>query len=257
MSFTDTQLMAWVGAFIWPLARVGAMVATAPVFSSRQTSVVLRVGFVVVLSWVLMPLIPKPELVDFLSLEALLILGQQLIIGLVMGFMLQMVFGALVFGGQVLAYSMGLGFASMMDPQNGVQVPVVAQFYLIIATLFFLAINGHLILIEIVADSFYVFPVSTQGIGAVGIETVLGWGSNMFVGGLLMALPVMAALLLVNLGLGVIGRAAPTLNIFAVGFPVTILMGFSLIFVTMPDIMSIFQEMLDQNFSAIKQILGF
>jgi len=257
MSITETQLMAWVGAFVWPLARIGAMVATAPVFSSRQTAVVWRIGFILVLSWVLMPLIPAPQRVDFFSIDAFLILLQQMLIGIVMGFMLQMVFGALVFGGQVVAYSMGLGFASMMDPQNGVQVPVVAQFYLIVATLFFLTLNGHLILIEILANSFYVFPVSTTGIGSVGLEAVIGWGSDMFVGGLLMALPVMAALLLVNLGLGVIGRAAPSLNIFAVGFPVTLLLGYVLIMVTLPDVMALFQEMLEQSFAALKEILKF
>ncbi len=257
MSFTETQLLAWIGAFIWPLARVGAMMATAPIFSSQQTPKTLRLGFVLILSWIMMPLIPAPELVDFLSYDAIIILAQQLLIGLVMGFMLQMVFGALVFGGQAIAYSMGLGFASMMDPQNGVQVPVVAQFYLIVSTLFFLAINGHLILIELVADSFYVFPVSTTGIGSAGLEAIVGWGSDMFVGGLLLALPVMAALLLVNLGLGVIGRAAPQLNIFAVGFPVTIILGFILVWVTLPDVMNIFQDLLEQSFALLKSILGF
>ncbi len=257
MSFTETQLMAWLGAFIWPLARVGALVATAPIFSSRQTPVTLRLAFILVLSWVLMPLIPTPEVVEFLSFEAVLILVQQLLIGLVMGFMLQLVFGALVFGGQVLAYSMGLGFASMMDPQNGVQVPVVSQFYLIIATIFFLAINGHLVLLEMLAESFYVFPVSTVGVSGSGLEAVVAWGSDLFVGGLLMALPVMAALLLVNLGLGVIGRAAPALNIFAVGFPVTIILGFILILVTLPDVMAVFQDLLEQNYIQTRKILGF
>jgi len=257
MSFTETQLLAWIGAFVWPLARVGAMMATAPIFSSQQTPKVLRLGLILILSWIMMPLIPAPELVDFFSYDAIIILVQQLLIGLVMGFMLQMVFGALVFGGQAIAYSMGLGFASMMDPQNGVQVPVVAQFYLIISTLFFLSINGHLVLIKLLADSFYVFPVSTTGIGSASFEAVVGWGSDMFVGGLLLALPVMAALLLVNLGLGVIGRAAPQLNIFAVGFPVTIILGFILVWVTLPDVMNIFQDLLEQNFALLKSILRF
>ena len=99
--------------------------------------------------------------------------------------------------------------------------------------------------------------MSITGIGSVGLEAVIGWGSDMFVGGLLMALPVMAALLLVNLGLGVIGRAAPSLNIFAVGFPVTLLLGYVLIMVTLPDVMSLFQDLLEQNFVAIKEILKF
>jgi flagellar biosynthetic protein FliR len=143
----------------------------------------------------------------------------------------------------------------MMDPQNGVQVPVLSQFYLILATLLFLVLNGHLVLIELLANSFHTFPVAMDGISRNNLEQLLAWGSRMFTGGLLMALPVMAALLLVNLGMGVIGRAAPQLNIFAVGFPVAILVGFVLIWVTLPDVMGNFAELLEEGLSLIQQVL--
>lgn len=255
MSFTEAQLTAWLAAFLWPMVRVGAMVVSAPVFSSRQTPKVYRIGFVLLLTWVLMPVIPTPPAVSLFSHQALVILLQQILIGLAIGFVLQMVFAALVFGGQAIAYSMGLGFASMMDPQNGVQVPVISQFYLILATLLFVTIDAHLVLIEILAQSFHTFPVAIDGLSRNSLYDIVGWGSRMFSAGLLMALPVMAALLLVNLGLGLIGRAAPQLNIFAVGFPFSIIIGFVLIWVTLPDVMDNFQQLVEEAFMLVRQLL--
>ncbi|MCW8943964.1 MAG: flagellar biosynthetic protein FliR [Sedimenticola sp.] len=255
MSFSDAQMNAWLAAFFWPFVRVSALVMAAPVFSSRQTPVMFRIGFVLVLTWVLIPVIPVSPVVDAFSHEAFVILLQQILIGIVMGFILQMVFAALIFGGQVIAYSMGLGFASMMDPQNGVQVPVVSQFYLILATLLFLVLNGHLVLIEILAQSFTTFPVAMSGISHNSLAEIVGWGSRLFSAGLLMALPVMAALLLVNLGMGVIGRAAPQLNIFAVGFPMSILIGFVLIWITLPDVMGNFTELLEEGMFLMQRLL--
>ncbi|MES9904078.1 MAG: flagellar biosynthetic protein FliR [Sedimenticola sp.] len=255
MSFSETQLTAWFAAFIWPLMRVGAVVISAPIFSSRQTPKIYSIGLILLLTWVLIPVIPAPPVVSLFSYQAFVMALQQLLIGMSMGFILQMVFSALVFGGQALAYSMGLGFAAMMDPQNGVQVPVVSQFYLILATLLFLTLDAHLILIEMLAQSFHTFPVSMEGLGRNSLSDIVGWGSRMFSAGLLMALPVMAALLLVNLGLGLVGRAAPQLNIFAVGFPFAIIIGFVLIWVTLPNVMGNFQELLDEGFALIGQLL--
>ena len=255
MSFSEAQLNLWLASFIWPLIRIGAMAAAAPILSSRQTPVIYRLGLVLVLTWLVMPVIPAPPLVDTFSHQAFLMVLQQILIGVVMGFVLQMVFGALVFGGQVIAYSMGLGFAAMMDPQNGVQVPVVAQFYLILATILFLVLDGHLVLIELLVQSFHTFPIAVDGISRNGLSDILVWGSSMFSGGLLMALPVMGALLLVNLGMGVITRAAPQLNIFAVGFPLTMLIGFLLMWASLPSLMDNYQNLLAAGFSLIRRLL--
>jgi len=252
---TESQLSSWIAAFIWPMVRIGAMVVAAPVLSSRQTPAQVRVGLTLLLTWILMPTVPVVEVSSYFSPEAFLITLQQLLIGLMMGFILQMVFGALVFGGQVIAFSMGLGFASMMDPQNGVQVPVVSQFYLIIATLLFLILDGHLVLISLVAQSFHTFPIAVDGVSRNSFRDIVSWGSTMFAGGVLMALPLMAALLLVNLGMGIIGRAAPQLHIFAIGFPITMLIGFVLVWVTLPDVMENFQQLLESGFALMQQIL--
>ena len=255
MTFSEAQLNLWLAGFIWPFIRIAAMVTAAPIFNSRQTPVIYRLGLVLALTWVTMPLLPPPPVVSLFSHQALMLLLQQLAVGLIMGFILQLVFGGLVFGGQVVAYSMGLGFASMMDPQNGVQVPVVSQFYLILATLLFLVLNGHLILIDLLFRSFYTFPVGVDGISRSSLSEIVGWGSHLFGAGLLMALPVMAALLLVNLGMGIVTRAAPQLNIFAVGFPITMLIGFALIWATLPNVMENFEVFLDAGFALIKGLL--
>jgi len=254
MSFSETQLSLLLASFIWPLIRIGALIVAAPVFSSRQTPVMFRVALVLVLTWITMPLLPTPPLVEVFSYQAFVMLLQQILIGLAMGFIMQLVFGALVFGGQVIAYSMGLGFASMMDPQNGVQVPVISQFYLILATLLFLILDGHLLLIELLVESFHTFPVAMDGLSRNSLLDIVRWGGWVFSGGLLMALPVMAALLLVNLGMGIITRAAPQLNIFAVGFPVTMLIGFMLMWVTLPNVMENFQALMEQGFEFLRRM---
>jgi flagellar biosynthetic protein FliR len=255
MSVTDAQLSAWVAAFIWPLMRVSAMVVAAPVFSSRQLPARLRVFMSLILTWLLVPLLPPMPVVDWISHDALLISLQQILIGVSMGFTLQMVFAALVFGGQTLAFSMGLGFASMIDPQNGVQVPVISQYFLILATLVFLLLNGHLLLIELLADSFHTLPVAVDGIGHNSIRELVAWASRMFTGGLMIALPAVTALLLVNLGMGIITRAAPQLNIFAVGFPITILLGFAVLWLSLPSVLAVFGDLLDEGFSLVMRML--
>ncbi len=255
MNFTEVQLNAWLVAFMWPLMRVSAMLTSAPVFNSRQTPMRLRIGIAVLVTWLLMPVIPQPPVVDLFGPEAFLIALQQILIGVMMGFMVQMAFMALVFGAQTLAYSMGLGFASMMDPQNGVQVPVVAQLYILTSTLLFLALDGHLFLLETMAQSFSTFPVAVSGLEHGALGQVVGWGSRMFAGGLLIALPAVAVLLLANLGMGIITRAAPQLNIFAVGFPITILIGFLMLWITLPNAMANFTDLLEEVFSTLQLLL--
>ncbi|WP_177420475.1 flagellar biosynthetic protein FliR [endosymbiont of Lamellibrachia barhami] len=255
MSFSEAQLNAFLGAYLWPLIRIGAMMMASPVFNSRQFPVRMRMGLALLITWVAMPSLPTdmPPM-DVLSHDGFIILLQQIAIGVTMGFILQMVFGAVVFAGQAMAYSMGLGFASMVDPQNGVQVPVVAQFYLILTTLVFLLLNGHLILIELVVDSFQTIPVATSGLSSTGIHDIVAWASRMFAGGLMIALPMMGAMLMVNLGMGVVMRAAPQLNIFSIGFPITMLLGFLLISVTLPNVLELFTHLLNEGFQLMMQI---
>lgn len=255
MLFSEAQLAQWLSDFLWPFFRIAGMLLAAPIFGIRQVPARFRVVLAVMIAVAVQPVIPPTPTVSALSAEAFLITFQQLAIGAAMGFMLQMAFNALIIGGQIMAYKMGLGFATMMDPANGVQVPVIAQYWLFIAMIAFVIANGHLTLIEGIAESFQVIPVAVDGITRNSIWTLIGWASRMFAAGLIMALPVTIALLVVNIALGVVSRAAPQLNIFAIGFPITMLMGFLMMWVTVPQVLTSFGALVIEAFQHFAEIL--
>lgn len=237
LTLSSLQLNAWVAAFLWPFMRIGAMLVAAPVFGARMVPVRVRLALALVLALMMAPLVSQDvAAIDPLGAQGLLIGAQQILIGLAMGFTLQLVFSAVVIGAQSIAMSMGLGFATAVDPQNGVQVPVIAQYYLTLATLIFLALNGHLLLVQLLVDSFQTLPVGTAGLTTAGLWELVNWGGRMFAGAVLIALTGIASLLLINLAFGVMSRAAPQLNIFGVGFPVMMGTGFIVIMVSLPGI---------------------
>ena len=244
-----------VAKFLWPLMRIGAMFVAVPVFSIRSVPARVRLILSVAITLVVIPMLPTLPEVEILSYQGLMLAVQQVLIGLLTGFVLQLVFAAVVFGGQGIAYSMGLGFASMVDPQSGQQVPVVSQFYVIMATLIFLSANGHLLLIEMLLDSFRTLPIAEDGLQTVDLWSVIAWSSRLFAGGLLLALPVIASLLLVNVSFGVATRAAPQLNIFSVGFPVTLMLGLLLIWLTLPNVLDQFSNILFDAYALLGQLL--
>ena len=254
MNITGAELTGWLASLLWPFMRIGAMFAAIPIFSARSVPVRIRILLAFFVAWILVPVIPKSPVIDLISAEAVLISVYQILIGVAMGFIMQMVFSAFIIAGQSIAMAMGLGFASIIDPQNGVQVPVVSQAFLIMVTLVFLALNGHLLLIEVLADSFQRLPVGPVAISHDGLWQLVSWGSNMFVGGMLVALPAVAALLLVNLAFGVTSRAAPQLNIFAVGFPVMIIVGLAFIILTLPSITDHLSRLMLQAIGLINKV---
>lgn len=256
MLITTAQLSAWLGDFLWPLIRVAMLFSVAPVFGGRLVPRRVRLVLAVLVTWVLIPVIPPAPAVDPLSAAGVLITAQQLLIGLVMGLMLQLVFTALMIGGQVVAMGMGLGFAAMADPQNGVQVPVVGQYYTTLATLLFLVMDGHLLLIGVLADSFHGMPVAVDGIARQSLLDVALWGTKMFAGGMLIAIPAATALLLTNMAFGVMSRSAPQVNIFGVGFPMTLTLGFVIIYFTVPALLPQFSALLEDAFGVIQGMIA-
>jgi len=189
------------------------------------------------------------------SYTGVMIAMQQVVIGLVTGFIVQMVFATVVFAGQGVALGMGLGFASMVDPENGQQVPVVAQFYVMTTTLVFLGLDGHLLLIKMLLDSFVTLPIGVDGLSTSDLWVAAAWSSRMFAGGLLLSMPVIISLLLVNISFGVAARAAPQLNIFSVGFPITLLLGILLIWLTLPNVLDQFSGVLTDAYDLIEKLL--
>jgi len=238
-----------------PLFRVAAMVAASPVFGTRTVPIKVKIITSFAITSVLVPMLPAPE-IDVFNPLSVLVIAQQVLIGLIIGFTVQLVFSAVITGGQIVAMQMGLGFSLMVDPQNGAQSPVLSQFYTIMVMLIYLAINGHLVLLEVLAESFKTMPISAQGLVADDFMQVVRWGTNIFAGGLAIALPAIASLLVVNIAFGVMTRSAPQLNIFAIGFPITMLLGFALVMITLPNIAPKSISLFSEAYHLIQNILG-
>ncbi|WP_022947873.1 flagellar biosynthetic protein FliR [Methylohalobius crimeensis] len=255
MHWTDAQLIDWLGRFFWPFLRIGSLFMTLPVLNNHSVPLRVRVILAVAVTAVVMPTLPPVPSLNLLGLQAVMVAVREILIGAATGFIMQMAFAVLVFAGQSIAYSMGLGFAAMIDPQLGVQVPIVSQVYLLFGTLLFLGLDGHLLLIDLLAGSFQTLPVRLSGFDRDDIWTLIGWSSNVFVGGVLLSLPIVIALLFVNIALGVATRAAPQLNIFSVGFPITLGLGLGLIWVTFPLVLEQFAGELPAVYELIRKLL--
>ncbi len=255
MNFTEQELLTLLASFIWPFIRISSMFISLPVFSVKALPAQVRVIAALLITAVVVPVLPEPPNITIFSYSGFVVAVHQLVIGLATGFVLQMVFAMMVVGGQTIAYSMGLGFASMVDPATGVQVPVVAQVFVISSSLMFLAVNGHLLLIEMLVASFTTLPIAMSGFSISDIWSIVIWSSQIFVAGVLMAMPVMIALLFVNLSFGVASRAAPQLQIFGVGFPITIMLGMVLIWLTLANVLDVFANALTDGYALINQLL--
>lgn len=251
MLFTSADIASWIATLLWPFTRVAAMLAIAPVFGARMVPLRLRLTIALLLTWVVVPLIPPVPAIDPLSSAAALVTVQQLLLGLAIGFSLQLVFATLVIAGQTIAMGMGLGFAQMVDPQNGVNVPVIGQYYLVITTLLFLAMNGHLALLRVLVDSFQSIPIGVDALSREDFRAIAYWGVRMFGDAIMVALPAVASLLLVNLAFGVVSRSAPQLNIFGVGFPVTMTLGFVILVFAVSNLLPQLQHMLAGALTAV------
>lgn len=255
LSLTTGQLESWLIQYFFPFIRIGACFLAAPVFAANFIPPRVRLLLAGAVTIIVAPLLPVPSITPF-SLAGVIVTIQQVIIGLAIAFVLQLIFDALAMGGQLLSNTMGLGFAYNVDPLRGVGTPVLGQLYMILVTLTFLALNGHLLLIELLAQGFTTLPVGSTGLGSAELWNVVAWGSQLFTGALMVALPGMTALLVVNLAFGVMSRAAPSLNLFAVGFPISLIFGLVIVYVGMPSVQGTFIESLDDAFMLIRGLLG-
>lgn len=256
LTITSTQLDAWLAAFIFPLSRILGLMATAPVFNNAALPRQLRLIVGLAVAVALVPALPPMPAVTAGSWAGLAILAQQMVIGLLMGLTLRIVFVAIDVAGEMIGFQMGLSFAVFYDPQNASQTPVVSELLGLIAILLFLAMNGHLLTLSVLAESFSLLPVtSSPVIAATGFSALVAWAAIIFSAGVLLSLPLVAALLIANIAMGVLSRVAPQLNLFAVGFPVTIMAGFAVLAVSLPYIGSALERLFDQAFFALRTVM--
>lgn len=255
IALTTGQLEAWVAQGFFPFARIGACLMVAPVFGARFVPARTRIILAVAITALVVPLIPAPTIAPF-SPQGFVVVFQQLLIGVALGFALQVVFDALALAGQLLANSMGLSFAFNVDPLRGTSTPALGQLYVILATLTFLVLGGHLALIEMLIAGLHGLPIGTGGLGQEGLWALILWGGQLFAGAIAVALPGVTALLIVNLAFGVVSRAAPALNLFAVGFPVSLVVGLLVVLVGIAPMQASFTELLAQGFEFVRSLGG-
>ena len=251
LSITSAQLDALLLAYVFPMVRVMSFLAAAPLFSNiavpRRVKLIvaLAIGFAISAS------LPPQTLATPGSYLGLSILGQQILIGAGMGMSMRVVFATLDVAGELIGLQMGLSFATFFDPQSQGQTSVIAQIIGLIVSLLFLSLNGHLMLIEVLARSFEWLPISANPVHAEGWLLLARSGTVLFATGLLLALPVVVALLMTNISLAVLTRAAPQLNLFAVGFPITSTVGIAVIWLTLPALASVLEQIFDQGFEGM------
>ena len=254
--YTYSQIESWIGIAFWPFLRIGACLMVAPLFGASYVPPRVRIVLAAAVTLVALPLIPKLDGLTLLSADGVVTTVQQLLIGVAMGFALQLMFDALTLGGQIIANGMGLGFAFNIDPLRGVTTPALGQFYSLLGVLVFLALDGHIALIDTLITSFRGLPVGPEGLSAASLHSLANWGNELFLGALRVALPGMTALLVINLAFGVTSRAAPSLNLFAVGFPITLVFGFVIVLFGLPGIVSVLTDLLSAAFGFMRMLTG-
>jgi len=256
ITLNSADFNEWLISFLWPLVRILALVAGVPVLGHTAVPTRAKVGLAVLLTLIIAPTIATLPRIEPVSLEGLLVLSQQILIGLAMGFAMRIVFSAVELAGEIAALQMGLGFATFFSPHSDGSTLVVGKFLGLLAMLTFLSINGHLLVLSVLAESFNVFPISAEPFSVSGWRTLVDWGSNIFLAGLKLALPVVASLLIVNLALGILTRAAPQLNVFAVGFPITLMVGMVVLMLSLPYFIPVIEQLVSEGLQTMLEIAG-
>lgn len=251
MEITTLQISEVISHYVWPVARVTGFVLAMPLIGTKLVPSKVKIIFVICLTYISSFLLKNPPIVELISVQAVIILGQEFIIGLLMGFMIKLVFNAFIFGGQIMAMQSGLGFASLVDPQNGSQVPVLGQLFLMIVSLLFLASNGHLMLIDLFINSFILLPINSDILVSARSGFVVNYATILFAGGVALALPAVVALLIVNFTFGTMTRSAPQLNIFSIGFPLTMVLGLFIISICMTFVLHHFNQLMGHALTAL------
>lgn len=233
LNISSDILNNWVLGLLLPMTRILGFVSIVPILGHRAIPKRVKIGLALMITLILMPILPNPPPYDIMSVQGIVVIMEQVVIGVAMGFVISIVFSGIELAGQLSGMTMGLGFASFFDPQSRGSTIVISQFFGVLALLVFISIDGHLMVISTLVDSFEIFPIGMQE-QSINFKKVAAWGGQIFSIGLQLALPVICALLVTNLALGILTRTAPQLNLFGIGFPITIGVGFLVIFMALP-----------------------
>ena len=254
LTLTSAEMNTWIAALLWPLARILGLIAAAPVLGNTSLPVSVKLALGVLLALIMAPLVPAMPAADPLSLAGFLILLQEMLIGLSMGFSIRIVFAAVEMAGEISSLTMGLGFATFFDPQSQGQSSAISQFMALLVSMAFLAVNAHLVLLSALAESFVSLPISALPVSGAGFKQLADWGAKIFSSGVQLSLPIVAALLITNIALGILTRAAPQLNLFGIGFPITLGMGFLMLMTVLPYLSAPFQNLLNEGIESSRRL---
>lgn len=246
VTFTEAQLMAWLSPLAWPLIRVLALFSALPVLGQRMVPMRVRIGLSFLIVVAAQASLPAMPVVALDSPLAVMLIVQNLLVGLTLGFSVRIVITAVEFAGEIIGLQMGLNFAGFFDPASGGQATANSRFFGTIVAFLFIAINGHLVVVAAVVQSFHAFPVSDEPFAMLRTLQPQRWGAEVFSIGLWIALPLIGMLLFVNLVLGIISRVAPQMNVFAIGFPITLSVGLLGVFLTLPMMQAPFTMALER-----------
>jgi flagellar biosynthetic protein FliR len=250
---SDISLM--VARLWWPVLRIGGFVVSAPIASEATIPAPVKIALSLGLAFILAPLAPVPPGLSIFSGAGVLAAVQEVLIGVAIGMVVRLAFEALAFAGQSISMTMGLGFATLVDPQHGADTPVLGQLFTIFGTLTYLAVNGHLALLGALSMSFKTLPIGAAHVDRNLLWSIAVWGARVFETGLLVALPAVIALVIVNLALGVVTRAAPQLNLFGIGFTITLMAGFLVLIVGLDGLMVGISILIDSALAAAADLV--
>ncbi|WP_323017897.1 flagellar biosynthetic protein FliR [Castellaniella sp.] len=239
------QLYAWITGLLWPMFRIGGLVMLAPVLGESTVPIRIKVGVSVALTVVIAPLIGPIPAIPPGSYAGLLIAAQQVLIGMALGFCMRLIFTAAMMAGEFVGLPMGLAFASFFDPATGANTAVLSRLINIVAMLLFLAVNGHLLMLDGLVRTFEILPIGAS-LHADGWGALIDWSGQIWISSILLALPILIVLQTINLSLGILNRTAQQLSVFAVGFPITLTTGLIMLAIVLPRssefLMKLFQD---------------
>lgn len=251
---TYAQLNVWLTAFLWPFTRIAALVAASPMFGHSALPARVKIALAAFITLIVAPTLPPMPQVTVFSATGVWIMVMQLLIGAALGFAMQLVFAAVEMAGSLVGLQMGLGFATFFDPGSNASAQVIASFLNMVALLAFLTFNGHLQVIAALIGSFQSVPIAAAVYGPPGMRTLVEWGGAIFSAGLLLSLPVVIALLVASLSLGILNRAAPQIGVFQIGFSVTLLVGMLLIMLMLPNMIPFFAHLVDSGVDVMGKV---
>ncbi|MDQ6620917.1 MAG: flagellar biosynthetic protein FliR [Pseudomonadota bacterium] len=246
------DLDAVLAAFFYPFFRIVALASSAPVLGHSSVPPMVRIALAVLVTAIVAPALPAVAAVSPFGAPGVLLMIEQVLIGLAIGLAMQIAFAAVTLAGDLIGLQMGLSFAAFIDPQNSEQAPLVGSFLSITLMLVFLAINGHLLLIAALVDSFNAFPLRLDAVRGLDAVRLVRSGADLFAFGLQIALPIIGAMLLTNLTLGMLARTSPQLNLLAVGFAVTLSVGLLMLFLELPMLAPGFEHILHRGLTTFR-----